>query len=389
MLSNNFLGGMLGGPGSIGGFPWRSPRLRALANGRIVTAAIQAEVTANNHYAADRFAITLALGSNTFEQAGFWAAQPDIAIEIQFSLNGGASFQSLIQGAVDTVMIDIVTGQLRLEGRDLAARLIEARTQETFANRTASEIATLLADRHGLTPVVSATTTPVGRYYENEHDRITLGQFSRATTEWDLLVFLAQQEHAEVFVVGNELHFEVDQNNAGQLSPVQTIRPSDLIDLHLERSLTLARDIEVVVKSWNSHNQSAFTQTARASRHKGSGISAAGQGGQASTPSQRYVYVRPNLTPDDALKLAQQKLAELTRHERVIEFSMPGELSVTPRSRLALLGTNTEFDQLYHVDTIDRRLNIETGFTQRIRAKNSSPRGQTTIPADNVFSVTG
>ena len=33
---------------------------------------------------------------------------------------------------------------------------------------------------------------------------------------------------------------------------------------------------------------------------------------------QRHVFVVPNLTPDEALKLAQQKLAELTRHERVL-----------------------------------------------------------------------
>ena len=372
----------------LAGASWRSPRLRLTANGTEVVAVTEAEVTANNHYAADRFAATVALGADRFQQAAFWAAEPDIAIEIEFSLNAGASFQSLIQGVVDTVTINPVSGQLRLEGRDLASRLIEARTQETFANRTASEIAALLADRHGLVAVVTATTTPVGRYYENEHDRITLGQFSRATTEWDLLVFLAQQEHAEIFVTGNELHFEVGDSNLESRLLEQTFGPTDMIELQLERSLTLARDIEVTVKSWNSHNQSAFSQTARASRQKASGLTGGGQGSHGGKP-QRYVYVRPNLTLDAALKLAQQKLAELTRHERVIEFSMPGELSLTPRSRLALTGTGTDFDQAYYIDTIDRRLNLDTGFTQRIRAKNSSPRDQATPPADIVASVTG
>ncbi len=371
----------------LAGPSWRAPRLRLTANGQEVAAVIQAEVAANNHYAADRFTATVAIGAAGFQQAAFWAAEPDIAIEVLFSLNAGASFQSLIQGVVDTVMIDPVLGQLRLEGRDLASRLIEARTQETFANRTASEIATLLAERHDLVPVVSATTTPVGRYYENEHDRITLGQFSRATTEWDLLVFLAQQESAEIFVSGRELHFEVSQSDVHTQPLEQTLRPTDMIDLNLERSLTLARDIEVTVKSWNSHNQSAFSQTARASRQKGSGLTGLGQGTHAGKP-QRYVYVRPNLTPDAALKLAQQKLAELTRHERVIEFSMPGELALNPRSRLTLIGTATSFDQTYYVDTIDRHLNIQTGFTQRIRAKNSSPRDQTTTPTDIVASIT-
>ena len=44
-----------------------------------------------------------------------------------------------------------------------------------------------------------------------------------------------------------------------------SVRPENFIDLKLERSLTLARDIEVVVKSWNSRQNNAFVQRARAS----------------------------------------------------------------------------------------------------------------------------
>ncbi len=162
-------------------------------------------------------------------------------------------------------------GVIRAEGRDLTAALIEARTQETFANRTASEIAQLFAGRHNLAAEVTETRTPVGRYYQDEHDRITLDQFSRATTEWDLLVFLAQQEGFDVFVSGTTLYF---QPPAGA-DVALTLSPDTVLDLRLERSLTLARDIEVTVKSWNSRQQSAFTQTARA-RGRGQGAGLAG-----------------------------------------------------------------------------------------------------------------
>jgi phage protein D len=361
--------------------PWRAPRLRLLANGTQITGVIDAEVRSNNHYGADRFSAAVALGTDPSAPAGFWASQTDIQVDVQFSLDGGASFQSLIVGAVDSVAIDPIIGHIQIHGRDLTAGLIEARTQETFANRTASEIATILASRHQLVPVITQTTTPVGRYYQSEHDRITLGQFSRATTEWDLLVFLARQEGFDVFVQGQELHFQ-PASDAPALA--QVIRPTDVTELRLERALTIARDIEVTVKSWNSRTQSAFTQTARAARQQG-----AGQGGGKSGPPQRYVFVLPNLTPDAALKFAQRKLQELTQHERVIEVSMPGELSLSPRSMLILDGTGTEFDQAYFVDTVERRLHYENGFTQHIRAKNTSPRSQTTVPADIVATVTG
>ena len=363
--------------------PWRSPRIRIFANGAILQGVISAEIFANNHYAADRFSATIALDASPWVSAASWAAQPDILLNIQFSLDGGASFKSLISGAVDSISIDPVMGEIRLDGRDLTAPLIETRTQETFSNRTASEVATILADRHNLVPVVTNTSSPIGRYYENEHDRITLGLFSRATTEWDLLVFLAQQEGFDVFVSGSELHFQ-----PANLTPdiIQPVHVQDLIHLRLDRSLTLARDIEVTVKSWNSRNQSAFTQTARAARRKGSG---AHPSHGDSSPPQRYVFVRPNLSEDDALKLAQQKLAELTRHERVIQATMPGELILSPRSILTLTGTGTAFDQTYFIDTIERRIDFNSGFTQHIRAKNSSPRNQSTPPADLVLSVTG
>lgn len=356
---------------------WRAPRLRILANGALLTGVMDAEVISNNHYAADRFAASVALGADVWASASFWSSEPDILVDVQFSLDGGTSFTSLVQGTVDTVVIDPMTGSVHFDGRDLTAPLIETRTQETFANRTASEIASLLAQRHNLTPCVSPTSTPVGRYYQDEHDRVTLNQFSRATTEWDLLVFLACLEAFDVFVEGTTLHF---QPATQQTDPPVLLRPSMLTDLRLERSLTLARDIEVTVKSWNSRQNSAFVQKARAACRRGTGTS----GG----PPQNYVYVRPNLTPDDALKLAQRKLAELTRHERVIELSMAGELVMTPRSMIMLDGTGSDFDQIYYVDLIERRLHTSGGFTQHVRAKNTSPRTETTAPADSTDATT-
>ena len=376
--------GLMSTGGPTVGPSWRAPRLRLLANGAPIQGALEADVTSNNHYAADRFSAIVALGVDLWASAEFWASQTDILLDVQFSLDGGASYISLVQGLVDTVAIDVLSGTLRLDGRDLTAALIGNRTQETFANQTSSEIATTLAQRHNLTPVVTATTTPVGRYYQNEHDRIALNQFSRSMTEWDLLIFLAGQEGFDIFVHGSSLYF---QPSGGSSAPAYTVTPAQLQELRLERSLTLARDIVVTVKSWNSRQQNAFTQTVRSSGRRSTGAGVGGVG-QAASP-QHYVFVRPNLTMNDALKLAQQKAAELTQHERVWEATMPGDLTLDPRSMIQLIGTGTDFDQTYFVDVIDRRLSMEAGFVQRVRAKNTSPRTESTTPADVVGSVTG
>lgn len=344
----------------------RAPRLEILADGAPLAGALEAEVTTNTYYAADRFRARLALDADP-GAVGYWAAAGEIMLDIRIGMGGPAV--SFIQGAVDRVRIDPIERVAVLEGRDLTARLIEARTQESFVNRTASEIAGLLATRHGLTARITATTTKVGRYYQDEHDRITLGQFSRAMTEWDLLTWLARQEGFDVFVRGTTLTF-----GPGTEQPrVARLRPGDAMNLRLERALTLARDIEVVVKSWNSHQQNAFTKTARAAGPR--------KDGHASV--QRHVLVRPNLGADEALKLAQTTLAELTRHRMVLHATMPGDLTLAPRDMVLLEGTGTAFDQAYAVDEVTRRVSIRHGFTQHVRARNDATPAQATPPDDD------
>jgi phage protein D len=351
----------------------RAPRLRILANGVTFQGALEAEVISNNYYGADRYFVTLAADADVATGLGYWASETDILLEVQASTDGGSSFTSLIVGSVDNVEMDPVRRIVHLEGRDLSARLIEAKTQETFANQTSSEIAELLASRHNLRASVTSTTTPVGRYYESEHDQLTLNAFSRETTEWDLLVLLAQREGFDVFVSGTALYFQPPIFSGNIAVPLSI---SDFVDIRFERSLTLARDIQVTVKSWNSWQQSALTQTASSAAFEA-------DVGESLT----YILVRPNLTTDAALKLAQQKLAELTRYERTFAGTMAGELTLTPRSVVLLAGSGTDFDQPFYISEIERSLSVSRGFIQRVRGTSMDLRSRTDVAANVVASV--
>ncbi len=346
----------------------RAPRLLVLADGVPVRGALSARVVNTNHYGADRFDVTVSLTADPAMGAGYWGALEQCALDVQVGFAGGG-FTSLVQGLVDRVVVDPVAGTAHLDGRDRTAALIEARTQETFANRTSSEIAALLAARHGLAAEVQPTTTPVGRYWQLEHDHITLDQFCRSSTEWDLLVGLAGREGFDVWVRGNTLFFRPPQATTpgGVLRPCGTASgPANVTGLRLERALTLARDIEVTVKSWNSRLAKGFTQTARASR-RGLGL------GGLREPVQRYSFVVPDLLPDAALQLAQRKLAQLSRHERVVEAEMPGELLLDARMLVSVEGTGSAFDQTYWVDEVSRSIDARHGFRQTVRARNASP----------------
>ncbi len=345
----------------------RTPRLRVLANGAILTDAFSAEVVSTNHYGADRFRVRAVLNGDPTTGAAFWAATDQIELDVQVGFDG--EFISLVQGTLDSVSMDPVGGTIELEGRDFTASLIEARTHESFTNQTASEIANVLAERHRLVGDVQMTTTPVGRYWQIEHDRITLDQFSRATTEWDLLVGLAAREGFNIWVSGRTLHFRAPNATVPAEAVLRAARtmngPANIAALHLRRALTLARDIEVVVKSWNSRAGQSFTETARATRLR--------KHGSEFDAVQRYSFIVPDLLPDAALQLAQRKLAELSRHERVINVEMPGELFLDPRMTCSLEGSGTAFDQDYWIDEIIRSIDERDGFRQFITARNISP----------------
>jgi phage protein D len=334
----------------------RQPRLLVLANGVALPGVLDAEVVNTSHCGADRFHVRAALGAD-FVGMSMLVDDPSIRVEVQASLDGGQSFVSLIQGSADQLELDPIGGLLELSGRDDSAGLIEARTGEIFANRTSSEIAGLLAGRHGLLADVQATTMPVGRYWQLEHDSLVLDQFGRNTTEWDLLVMLARQEGFDVWVGGGTLHFRPP--DAGT-APVVSLGPGDMVALRLDRTLTLAASISVTVKSWNSLKGAATTTTVQRST-----------GGVA----RSYVYVVPNLTPEAAQSFAQSRLSELIQHERVLVAEMPGELVLMPRDRIVFEGSMTGFDQNYVIDRVERQISMAQGFTQSVHAKSSNADG--------------
>jgi hypothetical protein len=336
---------------------WRAPRLRVLADGVPLANATEASVLSAGSFAADCFRVRAALAGD----AAFWAACGGVAIDVQVALDPLGGFVSLVQGQADAIGIDPVAGTLTIDGRDNAAALIAARTQETFANRTASEIATLLAQRHGLTPDVQPTRTPVGRYWQLEHDSLTLNAGARATTEWDLLAILAGWEGFDLWVSGTTLHFRAPDTATPPplLSCVPTAAgPADFTALRLDRALSFAGDIIVTVKSWHSRLGTGCVQSARTER------------GAAS--AQEYVFVVPNLTPDAAQQLAARRLVELAGHEWLLRAEMPGELALSPRGFFRLAGTGTVHDRIWRIDEIERRVSVREGFSQSLRARASS-----------------
>ncbi len=371
----------------------RRPRARLLANGQALTGLYECGVQANNALKADRWDAHLALRADPGFDAAWWGVQKDLTIEIQMQLlppgnpeGDYGPWTSLIVGKVDDLHLDICQGAVHLTGRDLVAVFIDTKIQQAFPNQTTSDILTTLAAGHGMKADVTPTSTPVGSYYKSEHDKLTLGNFSKTTTEWDLICYLVRQEGQDVWVDAAGLHTRPAADPATSTTaafPIVYVLPGTPAygtlnvaeDVQLERSLTIAKDIRVTVKSWNAKSKTATTRTVDG---KGSEV-AKGKGEASAGSPQTHVFVIPNLTPDAALRYAQNQARILSQLERVVTVRMPGELTLTPRDLVSLTGTGTSWDQTYFVDTLERRLSWSSGFEQTVRLKNSSPRTETTV----------
>ncbi len=323
----------------------RSPSLAVFVNGVLVPGILDVEIDSNSYQSADRYRFRASLTASGY---GTWAAN-QIQIEVRLGLDG--AWASMILGPADRIVIDPAQDEVMVEGRDLTASLIAARTQESFENQTSSGIATILALRHGLVPVVTATTALVGRNFQNEHVRSTLDQHARSTTEWDLLVRLAELEGFDVWVSGQALNFAPLTVDAEPLF----ITPQDCVSMRLERALALTGGLSVSVKSWDCRGTQTVTQTASTSGYEGN--------------SAGYIVVRPNMAADAAQGLANRIVSLMAQQGRRISIEMPGDLMTSPRAGLAVAGTGTDFDGLYMITSVERRLSFQHGFSQTLEAR--------------------
>lgn len=309
--------------------------------------------------------LTYILGTNPIQAqifAGF-PGNPD-----QY---GTSDLTQLITGNVDQIKFDPARRLLELTGRDYTSLLIDAKTFDRWTNQTASEIATTLAKRHGLTPQVTATEGSVGKIYEIDtiHDR-------HCSTEWELLTWLAGIYNYVVYVQGMTLYFgpKPDPSTATPYA-LQWVNPDALtattfqgnvLDMSFSRTLTVGKGVTVQVHSFNHKQKAGFTVTYPESKAKGI------KPGSATAPAQVYSYIIANLTQQDAQQRARQIYDDIIHHELKMSAELPGDNILTPNTMVSVSGTQTPFDTMYYVEAVSRRMSMDAGYCMSVRGKNHS-----------------
>ncbi len=335
------------------------------------------EIDTNTNYQADTFRAEALISEDpetSFQNdLTYWANLANGQIEILggFPANPGSfsksELTSFLMGQIDEIHVDLGGNKVELYGRDYTSYFLDTKTSEKFQGKKASEIAQILAQRHGLATQITPTSTLVGTYYQIDHINM---QSDRS--EWDLLTYLAQQEGYDCYLKGRTLVFQ-PKEEAGPTYEIDVTMPSaatgalssSAIDLRFVRNLTLAGDVTVILRSWNQKQKKGFSVKSPPRKARN-----ALNPPRGNRPPQVYTFTAGNKTQQQAQERANQLAEDISRHEINLEATLPGDTVLTGRHIVAVKGTGTALDQLYYPDSIIRELDWEDGFEMRVHAKN-------------------
>lgn len=331
--------------------------LQIALNGSPVYGLLHASLVTTNCFSADSFALTFAMGASPLADIAYWSSLSSAYTEISVIDTNSVVSQDLITGMIDSVSIDPIQGTVAIEGRDLSSSMIDAYSQQDFVNQTASEVISTIARYHGLMPVVAATSGNVGRYYGDGYTRLSLGQFSRIRSEWDLVVELARENSFDVFVQGTTLFFQ--PANSATVIPIH-LAFRDVKTIKFQQALTIASGSTAQVQSWNSQQMASFNSNSQG----GADVSQ----GSASASARPFLFSASNLTSQQVTDTAGRYAAELSRLSTVLHAEMLWNLALSPGTLIFVDETGSPFDTTYQIDCIERHYSTTSGSTQTIRA---------------------
>jgi hypothetical protein len=344
-----------------------------LTNGTVIPGLIHATMTSTNNYKADEFECEFSLWDDPKFGPSFFDVE-ELDIDIQLSIVTGSNkdaFRSILLGKTDRINVKWFQGTVILSGRDKTSLFLDTKINETYQNLTSSEVVSQLANGHpGITSDIDPTTTKVGSYYAHNQSQNATGEFTKSTTEWQLITYLAQQEGYDVWVKGNTIHFKqqilqdptpwtINLHKPAQRKNQTYHYGNTVKDVDLERNLSIAKDVKVILQSWNSNDGKLMTAT---------------YGSSAGKNSQTYTrQAPPNMTQDQLNRRANSLALEISKNERVINWREPGVSDIlTPRNMVQVINSGTSFDQNYYIQKITRTFSIDGGLEMFISAKNHS-----------------
>lgn len=294
-------------------------------------------------------------------------------IKVSVLTAAAATPQPLITGEVTALEAEFDPGGTFtvIRGYDPAHRLFRARRTEAYAQMTASDIATKVAQRAGIAVgTVDATTTVF------EH----VSQFG--STDWEFLEGLAREVGREVSVRDGKFTFTAPGQAAS--APAPTGQPgaeplvlrlgADL--LRLRSVVTAAQQVaEVEVRGWDPATKQALTATAPAETTSAELPDVSPKRLSEPFGSARYVSTEvPYATQSEVDSVAAALAQEVAGVFAELEGVVRGDPAVRAGAAVSLAGLGSPFDGKYVVTTSRHRFEPGSGYTTAFSVTGQAER---------------
>ncbi len=279
-------------------------------------------------------------------------------VKIEAGYDG--ELQLLIEGYMDKPKWRFGNSErVTITGRSLAARPYDEKESVKYQNMTSTEVHAMLAKKHGLTPIAPiATSTMIGEYINGDHASLTSEE-----SHWDLILYLAENEGFVTRVRGKEWYFgPLEALPNMKKEPIHYTLGVDIGDsLEIEGAPNASRNLTVEVISY---------QPAKTKRGKGSRIVEKSVG--LGSGINKYVirkYV-PNITRDQAQRIARNTLQELSRQQLFGSFPCAYNPELDIDRKIVLNGVGVGLSQYYFIQGLDISCDKEKGFVCTVSFSN-------------------
>lgn len=268
---------------------------------------------------------------------------------------------SVVFNGVEQMTADITNIKIKwhantvsFSGQDKSAKLARKGTTEQIKDKTVKEAIQKFCDDNGLKLEMSDSAIKAGREFKDSFNDLT-----HAETQYDATQRYMHSVGNICYVKGDTLYVKrADETDATiditYVPPTpESYARGNFMELETGRNLVVAKGVKTTVKSWNSKKKKIIKS------EKDSG---------GSDPVE-YKYYHPDLTQEQADKLAESNHDKNTSHELTLSLSMYGDENLTPHHKINLKGTKSKFDQTYFIQSIDDRMS-QSGYRATIEAKN-------------------
>ncbi len=283
----------------------------------------------------------------------------EITIEAGFE---GENVKLLIDGKMDNAHwnFDSDDGEsVEIKGRSLAAAPYDFKETVKYQNLTATDAHAQIAVKHGLNPVAPIRTSAmIGEYINDDHATVT-----RETSHWDFVLYLAENEGFVSRVRGKEWYFgPVEMLPGFSEAPLSFSWGHNILSpLEFERAPNAARNLIVEVISWQP------------GKKKGKGTRIV-EKASFTTSSSGHKYTireyRPNITRDQAQRLAQNFLLQMSKEQITGSFSCDFFTELDNDRRIALHGVGAGLSQIYFISRLELSGDKEQGLQAALEFSN-------------------